>query len=208
MRRWILAGSIALGALGLDAQAEQKVWNFDGDTPGTIARGFGDETGEWKVVADDSAPSKPNVLAQQAKNSRSTFNLTLVADTDYKDVDISVTMKAVAGKQDQGGGLVWRAKNGKNYYVCRYNPLEGNFRVYKVQNGRRSELQSAGIPSQPGWHILRVEMIGSRIYCSFDGKRYLDVRDSTLEAGGMIGLWTKSDAQTLFDDLTVNMETP
>lgn len=119
------------------AQAPGRTWNFDTDTGGTIARGFSSEAGEWQVKMDASAPSKPNVLAQLAKSSRPDFNVTLVTDTNYRDVDLSVRMKAIAGTIDQGGGLVWRAKDAKNYYIARYNPLEDNYRVYKVVNGRR-----------------------------------------------------------------------
>jgi hypothetical protein len=98
-----------------------------------------------KIVADPNAPSRPSVLAQLAINSGSTFNLILVSGRNNKNVDISVKMKAVAGKEDQGGGLVWRAKDSNNYYVARYNPLEDNYRVYKVEQGRRIQLQSADI---------------------------------------------------------------
>jgi hypothetical protein len=119
-------------------------------------------------------------------------------------VDLSVQMKAVAGRSDQGGGLIWRAKDAKNYYVARYNPLEDNFRVYKVVNGSRSEFQSATIKHSAGWHTLRVTMAGDHIECYYDGKKYLDVKDSTFADAGRIGLWTKADAQTHFDDLMAN----
>ncbi len=118
-------------------------------------------------------------------------------------MDISVQMKTVAGKTDQGGGLVWRAKDKINYYVARYNPLEDNYRVYKVVNGKRKELQSANIKHSDGRHTLRVTMKGDRVECFYDGKKYLDVKDGTLANSGKIGLWTKADAQTYFDDLTV-----
>ena len=177
-------------------------WNFDLDAAGAIAKGFTNEFGTWQVTADPTAPSKPNVLAQLAKSAGPDFNVTLFQETNIKDVDLSVQMKAIAGKNDQGGGLVWRAKDGKNYYIARYNPLEDNFRVYKVVNGRRTEFQSAAIKHTDGWHSLRVTMTGDHIECHYDGKKYLDVKDSTFMDGGKIGLWTKSDAQTHFDDLT------
>jgi hypothetical protein len=179
-----------------------KSWNFDLDAAGAIAKGFTNEFGTWQVTADPTAPSKPNVLAQLAKSAGPDFNVTLFQETNFKDVDLSVQMKAIAGKNDQGGGLVWRAKDGKNYYIARYNPLEDNFRVYKVVNGRRTEFQSAAIKHTDGWHSLRVTMTGDHIECHYDGKKYLDVKDSTFMDGGKIGLWTKSDAQTHFDDLT------
>ena len=185
-------------------QSQAKSWNFDKDQAGALPQNFTSEVGEWKVAADGDAPSKPGVLAQLARSSSPTFNIALVQDTNYKDVDIAVSMKAVAGKIDQGGGLVWRAKDAKNYYIARYNPLEDNYRVYKVENGRRVELQSANIRSSPGWHTLRVTMAGDRIECHYDGKKFLDVKDSTFPAAGKIGLWTKADAQTHFDNLMVS----
>lgn len=196
--------SVLLLASGLIAQNQKKVWNFDTNKPGDIPEGFTNEVGQWKVVADETAPSKPNVLAQLAKNSGSTFNVTLVSDTNYKDVDITVKMKAIAGKEDQGGGPVWRARDAKNYYVARYNPLEDNYRVYKVENGKRRQLQSATIKHSEGWHTLRAVMQGDHIQCYYDGQKYLDVKDSTFPEAGRIGLWTKSDAQSHFDDFTVS----
>jgi 3-keto-disaccharide hydrolase len=185
-------------------QVQARTWNFDGDRSGAIAPKFINEVGDWKVAADTDAPTKPNVLAQLAKSSGSIFNVTLIEDTNYKDVDISVSMKAVAGNTDQGGGLVWRAKDARNYYIARYNPLEDNYRVYKVEGGRRSELQSANIRKSVGWHTLRISMVGDHIECYHDGRKYLDVKDATFPGSGKIGLWTKADAQTHFDNLSVS----
>ena len=204
LRKAIVIVAIFLLATDLAAQTVENVWNFDADNVGSLPKSFTKEVGEWKVIADPTAPSRPNVLAQLAKNSGSTFNLTLIADTNYKDVDLSVKMKAIAGREDQGGGLIWRAKDAKNYYVARYNPLEDNYRVYKVHKGRRSQLQSADIKHSEGWHSLRVTMEGDHIQCYYDGKKYLDVKDSTFPESGRIGLWTKADAQSYFDDLTVS----
>jgi hypothetical protein len=182
-----------------------KTWNFDSDGASALAKGFTNDVGEWKVQADPAAPSKPNVIAQLAKSAGSVFNIALVTDTNYKDVDLSVKMKAIAGRGDQGGGLVWRAKDAKNYYIARYNPLEDNFRVYKVVDGRRNaEFQSATVAHSDGWHTVRVTMTGGHIECYYDGKKYLDVNDSTFAGPGRIGLWTKADAQSHFDDLTVS----
>ena len=188
---------------GLAAQTSEKAWNFDADKQGGIPEGFTVVLGDWKIAADADAPSRPNVLAQLAKNSGSVFNLILVSGTSNKNVEISVKMKAVGGKEDQGGGLVWRARDSNNYYVARYNPLEDNYRLYKVEQGRRIQLQNADIKHSEGWHTLRVTMEGDHIQCYYDGGKYLDVKDSTFQAAGKIGLWTKADAQSYFDDLTM-----
>jgi hypothetical protein len=195
--------SVVLLATGLAAEEGKQSWNLDTDKAGLIAQGFTNEVGEWKAMVDPTAPSPPNVLAQLAKNSGSTFNVALVSAANYQDLEISVKMKAIAGKEDQGGGLVWRARDAKNYYVARYNPLEDNYRLYKVAKGRRSQLQSADIKHSDGWHTLMVTMKGDHMECYYDSKKYLDAKDSSFREAGKIGLWTKADAQSNFDDLTV-----
>jgi hypothetical protein len=102
--------------------------------------------------------------------------------------------------------LVWRGKDANNYYVARYNPLEDNYRVYKVEKGYRIQLQNADIKHSDGWHVLRVTMDGDHIQCYYDGQKYLDVKDSTFLDEGQIGLWTKADAQSHFDDLTITVK--
>jgi len=177
----------------------KTVWTFNDDAEGKIAQGFKEEVGERKVVTAVGE----KVLAQQAKNPNAVFNLTLVADAKAKDVDLSVKMKAVAGQTDQGGGLVWRAKDKGNYYLARFNPLEDNYRLYKVQDGKRVMFLNADVKAMPGWHTLRVSMQGDQIECFLDGKKYLEHKDTTFTDAGMIGLWSKADAQSLFDDLTL-----
>ena len=118
-------------------------------------------------------------------------------------MDITVRLKAVAGELDRGGGLVWRAKDKDNYYIARYNPLEDNFRVYKVEAGKRTQLQSARVPGDTKWHTLRVTMSGTRITCYLDGTKHLETDDPTFPEAGKIGLWSKADAQSYFDDLIV-----
>jgi hypothetical protein len=180
-------------------EKRKTVWTFQDDADGKIARGFREEVGDWKVITADGE----KVLAQQAKNSNSTFNLVLATGTSAKDVDLSVRMKAVAGEIDQGGGLIWRAKDKGNYYLARFNPLEDNYRLYKVQDGKRVLLLNSDIKAAPGWHTLRVTMKGDQIECFFDGKKHLEQKDSTFPGAGMIGLWSKADAQSHFDDLTL-----
>jgi len=112
-------------------------------------------------------------------------------------------MKAVAGEIDQGGGIVWRAKDAKNYYLARYNPLEDNYRLYKVIDGKRTMFLNADIAHSDGWHALRITMSGDQIVCYYDGKKYMEHKDDTLKEAGKIGLWSKADAQSQFDDLTL-----
>src|SRR5262249_53591092 len=168
MNRITHAGLVAVSfvlAIGWIAADEKKtadqgktVWNFKEDADGKIAKGFKTEVGEWKVVTADGE----KVLAQEAKNKNSVFNLVFVSDRKAKDADLSVRMKAVAGETDQGGGLVWRGKDKNNYYLARFNPLEDNYRLYKVQDGKRSMFLNADIKAMPGWHTLRVTMKGDQ----------------------------------------------
>jgi hypothetical protein len=190
-------------AIGVSARADDpapKRWTFDDDKIGVMAAGFTSEVGTWAVVA----VGQGRALAQTAKNSKPTFNLALVDGMAAKDVDISVQVTARAGQIDQGGGIVWRAKDAKNYYLARYNPLEDNFRLYKVIDGTRTQLATADVTHSSGPHTLRVAMTGDRVLCYYDGKKYLDHQDDALPSSGQIGLWTKSDAQTQFDDLTLS----
>ena len=138
------ASLVMLGFLAaplLAGDGAKRTWTFDDETTGQIAKGFTNEVGTWTVADSD----KGKALAQSAKNANSVFNITLASDTNAKDVDLSVRMKAIAGETDQGGGLVWRAKDAKNYYLARYNPLEDNYRLYKVVDGKRTLIQNADI---------------------------------------------------------------
>jgi hypothetical protein len=195
-----LLAATFLAALGAAPLAERKVWDFEKDEPGKIAKGFSAEVGTWEVAKDGDN----RVLYQKAENENPVYNVALATGTSYKDVDLSVKVKAVAGEIDQGGGLVWRAKDKSNYYIARFNPLEDNYRVYKVEAGKRTQFASAKAPNDQKWHTLRVTMAGSKIACYLDGEKLLEADDATFPGAGRIGLWSKADAQSYFDDLTAS----
>jgi hypothetical protein len=160
----------------------------------------------WKVVADGTTPSKAGyALAQTAESPRAFFNLCVADKPSVKDIELRVAFKAVKGKLDQGGGLVWRYHDADNYYIARMNPLEDNFRVYKVIAGKRIQLDTKeGLKVPAGeWHRLSIKHVGNKIECSFDGTKYLAATDTAITAAGKVGLWTKADAQTHFDGLWV-----
>jgi len=180
----------------------KKLWDFEKDTPGKIAHGFTNEVGRWEVAKDGTN----HVLAQRAESEDRVFNVTLIDGTNFKDIDLSVRVKANTGKNDQGGGMIWRAKDKDNYYVARFNPLEDNFRVYKVEGGKRTQLDHSDVPGDREWHTLRITMKGREILGYFDGKKFLVAEDSTFPDAGKIGLWSKSDALSYFDDLTIDGE--
>ncbi len=192
------AASLALAAPA-DPPGSGRRWDFEADEPGRAPAGFATAKGRWAVVRDGDG----RVLAQQAEGDDDAFNLALIDGTERKDLDLSVRIRAVEGKNDQGGGLVWRARDARNYYVARYNPLEDNLRVYKVQGGKRTLFEHAKVGGDNAWHTLRITMRGDRIACFLDGKAYLDVRDSTFPDAGRIGVWSKADARTYFDDLAL-----
>jgi hypothetical protein len=211
----MMAALVALLSTSFLLAADEKVrsFQFGRDDIGKVPPGWKvDKTGKgegsvWKVVADKTAPSgKGYALAQTAEGPSGLFNLCVAADTSYKDVEASVAFKAIAGKRDQGGGIVWRYQDANNYYIARMNPLEDNFRVYKVTGGKRSaefEDKEVKIPANE-WHTLKIKMEGNHIECLLDGKKYLDVKDDSIKEAGKVGLWTKADARTRFDDFKVS----
>ena len=172
--------------------------------PGWFAAKTGEGPGSvWKVVEDATAPSGGKALAQtSAEGPKKLFNLCVAKKTSFRDLELTVAFKAVAGRIDQGGGLVWRYADANNYYVARMNPLENNYRVYKVVAGKRTQLATADMKIDAArWHTLRIVHVGKHIECYFDGRRYLDVKDDTFSKAGKIGLWSKADARTHFADL-------
>ncbi len=180
-------------------ESSQKVWDFESDVPGKVPSDFSVEVGKWEVASDGGN----HVLFQKAKSEDAVYNLALVRSRSYREVDLSVKVKAVAGEVDRGGGIVWRAKDKDNYYLCRYNPLEDNYRVFVVENGKRKQLASVKVPGDDAWHVLRATMKGPRITCYLDDKKLLQAENATFTEAGMIGVWSKADAQSYFDDLSV-----
>jgi hypothetical protein len=162
---------------------------------------------KWIVEADATAPSKPNVLKQSGK---ATFPLAIKNGTNIRDGFVEVKFKPVSGSEDRAAGIIWRARDADNYYVVRANALEDNVVLYKTVKGVRTSLEivgrkggyGVGTPVPSGqWHTLRCDFAGSRFKVTYDGKLLFEVEDKTLTEAGMIGLWTKADSVTLFDDL-------
>ncbi len=201
--KMLILASMTAGLPAYAGFAAKQTWTFEADTPGAIANGFTAGGGEWRVATTDEG----KVLAQLAESPNADFNVILVDGTKARDVDLSVKVKAIAGKNDQGGGLVWRAKDARNDYIARFNHNEDNFRVYKVVDGVRSQpFQDADVKHHDGFTAVRVTMKGDHIEGFVDGKKYLDVTDSTFPGTGQVGLWSKSDARSLFDDLALDGE--
>jgi hypothetical protein len=186
-------------------------YNFDTDTVGQMPAKFhdgltgGGAKGEWVVMADPTAPSRPNVLAQTSDDPTDyRFPIAIADEGSFKDLGLSVKFKAVSGKTDRAGGLVFRLRDANNYYIVRANALENNYRLYHVVDGRRQQFAGANVNVGSGeWHELRVECVGNNITCYYDGEKKIEATDETFKEAGKVGLWTKADSVTYFDDLRV-----
>jgi hypothetical protein len=154
----------------------------------------------WLIEADPSAPSPPNVLKQSGSG---TFPWCVKKGVSIADGFVEVKFKPLEGREDQAGGVVWRWKDGDNYYVARANALEGNVSLYHTQGGRRITIKYVDAPvAAKQWHTLRVEFSGKSIDVLLDGKRYIKLDDGHISGSGAVGVWTKADSVTAFDDFS------
>jgi len=179
--------------------------NFDDATsgaapPGWTATKTGKGEAKWTIEKDDTAPSKPNVLKQSGE---ATYPVCLKNGTSLKDGFVEVKFKPIAGKEDQAGGLVWRARDSDNYYIARANALEDNVTIYHTIKGKRTEKKRTNTKvASNQWHTLRVDFSGDHFTVTLDGKKAIAWDDQTFTEAGMVGVWTKADSVTLFDDFT------
>jgi len=179
--------------------------NFDDAKTGTPPPGWtatrtGKGDPKWEVVADDSAPSKPKVLKQSGE---ATYPVCIKDDTSLKDGFVEVKFKPVSGKEDRAGGVIWRCKDADNYYISRANALEDNVTIYHTVGGKRSEKKRINTKVAPNrWHTLRVDFKDNYFVVTFDGKKAFVWKDDTFKDAGKVGLWTKADSTTLFDDFS------
>lgn len=223
----LLVAFVSAAALGCNAQdegaADQKPsmagktgnesLNFDDVSVGRLPAGWRvgatnrkGPLATWQVVEDKTAPSGDYVLAMTRPNHTfgGTFNICWTDSVTFLDGEIEVRFKAVEGEEDQGGGVIWRAQDEENYYISRFNPLENNFRIYYVRDGARKILADARIELPAGkWHTLKIVQHGNRYEGYLDGTQFLDGTDDLFKKPGGVGVWTKADAVTSFDDFTV-----
>ncbi len=191
------------------------IFTFDNYETGKIPTGWsqyftgkGKKT-EWKIINDNGN----KIIAQLSENNPNYhFNEIVFDGIIVKNVDLKVRMKGVNGKMDQGGGFVWRFTDPDNYYVVRANPLEDNVVLYKVENGKRTDLplidkgKTYGVDVEPlgnGWNMLRIKVLDDIFTVYLNNKQIFQVRDETFTNAGKIGLWTKADAVSYFDDFQV-----
>ena len=193
--------------------------DFNKDRAGEPPKGFSTaltgqgKVGVWVVTKDDASPNHGNVLAQtDADATGYRFPVCVHDGVTAKDADISVKFKPVSGKKDQAAGVVWRYRDKDNYYIVRANALENNVVLYKVQNGKREDLpvkgegrtygKKATVPKNQ-WSELRVTAKGNLFTVWLNGQKLYEVEDATFTEAGKVGLWTKADSVTYFDDLKV-----
>jgi hypothetical protein len=202
---------LSLGAVVAQAETASPalMWSFDREQPSTLPSEFsigtlfdGRPAGDWEVLATERAKSPPHVLAQlMAKGAEHAYKVVLSKDVIASNLILEVSFLPIQGNADMGGGLIWRASDDRNYYLARANPLEQNIRVYRVVKGIRHLLQNFDQTiTMKQWHTLRVTHQDCRVNIFYDDKQVFDLCDKTFH-DGMIGLWTKSDAVTYFDDL-------
>ena len=178
---------------------------FDRENIGALPAGWiagvtGRGSPHWAVIADPQAPSVPHVLQQ---SGRGTFPWCVKNDASLADGFVEVKFKPISGREDQAGGVVWRWTNGDNYYVARANALENNVSLYYTSQGKRNTLEYVDAPvSARAWHTLRVEFAGKRIRVALNGTWYIDLEDGHIAGAGAVGLWTKADSVTSFDDFS------
>ena len=189
----------------LAAAAPADTVHFDADKPGEAPVGWtctktGSGNPKWSVVADDTAPSKPNVLKQSGEAA---YPVAFKNDTSLKDGFVEVKFKPVSGQEDQAGGVLWRAKDEDNYYIARANALEDNVTIYHTIKGRRVSFKNVNTKVASGvWHTLRVDFSGNKFSVTFDGKKVMEATDDSFSEAGKVGVWTKADSVTLFDDFS------
>jgi hypothetical protein len=208
----LLVTATFFAVMGAIAMAD-TVARFEAEAVGTTPKGWtsamtGRGTPKWTVEQDQTAPSKSKVVKQ---SGQATFPLLLRDDSNIKDGFVEVKFKAIEGSEDRAAGLVWRARDANNYYVVRANALEDNVVLYKTVGGTRIPLEIVGrtggygvdVPVPPAqWHSLRVDFKGSRFKVLYNGKQLFEVEDSTFSDAGKVGLWTKADSVTSFDEVT------
>jgi hypothetical protein len=219
---WSSALTVALAGVLLGASARGQVVDFENDPPGEPPAGFAiaqtgpGEAPRWRVEQDASAPSGQHVLVQRsADQTRARFPLAVHAGSSLADGTIRVRFKTLSGSVDQAAGIVWRYRDPDNYYVVRANALEGNVVLYKVEAGKRSDLdpidsglfaygKEASVRAG-AWQELQVQVKGDFFQVHLDGVHLFDVRDATFTGAGRVGLWTKANSVTAFDDLAIGM---
>ena len=201
-----VGASAAEAAATESSRIDFETGTIDASPPGFTAELTGKgKPVRWVVLEDASAPAGPKVLAETSGDSTSNrFPLAVLNGFEAKDVEVSVRFKPVAGKVDQAAGLMVRLQDADNYYIARANALENNVRLYRVVDGRRQQFAGVDVPVPNGrWQTLTLRVEGEQFAVALDGRELFQATDQTFSQAGRVGLWTKADSLTHFDDLVV-----
>jgi hypothetical protein len=203
--------AVFLFGITLFAATTGRVINFDTFAVGamppgwTVAMSNGKTPPRWEVRVDQTAPTQPYVFAQVSNDPNDDrFPLAILEGVNLRDGDVSVRLKPISGREDQGGGLVWRYRDPNNYYLVRANAMNKTVTVFRIQNGHRTALPSVkhDIPAN-AWSILKVSAKGSRFQVYVDHRRVIDGQDTAFTGAGKVGLCTVADSVMYFDDFRV-----
>jgi hypothetical protein len=179
---------------------DTETWTFDTDPVGGLPSGMEAFSGSWRVRPESDAPSSPNVLCQ-TESSR--FPALALSEKVYGDVVVSIRFKPISGRVDQAAGIIFRVQDKDNYYILRANALEDNVNLYIYASGKRSSLKGSSVKvASNEWQSLRVEAIGNHFRGFLNDKLVVEARDDNYLAG-RVGLWTKADSVTCFDNVQV-----
>ncbi|GFE57574.1 family 16 glycoside hydrolase [Geobacter sp. AOG1] len=199
----VFSGFILLFAAVASAGTGRAYWTFDADPVGGLPAGMHGFSGKWLVRAEANAPSKPNALCQTGSAH---YPALALSDKVYRDVMISTRFKPISGTEDQAAGIIFRIQDKDNYYILRANALENNVNIYRYQGGSRSVIKESSKTVFSGqWQELRVEVKGNRIRGYLNGELAVEANDDVFKAG-KVGLWTKADSVTCFDNVEVTAE--
>jgi hypothetical protein len=183
------------------ANGRDTTITFSNTDPSKLPSGWSAEKGDWLIDSEDANP-----VLKMTNNNGHNFNIAVLESRYYQNIEIEARIKAIQGKEDQGGGLVWRYMNSRNYYIVRANPLENNMRLYKVVNNSRKQMQSVATTVKTGeWFTLKVKAQGDRIECYLNDALVISATDDTFSTPGLVGFWSKADAVSLFDDLKISV---
>src|ERR1700755_2383634 len=181
-----LAALIFVSTTGMGAAMAETI-NFNSFSPGALPAEWicgvtGSGGSRWTVEPAADAPSKPNIVKQSGVGD---FPWCALKSASMADGFVEVKFKALSGREDQAGGVMWRWKDGNNYYIARANALEDNGSLYHTTNGRRITIKYVNAPVPKNtWHTLRVEFSGPSIKVSLNGKTYIDLKDTHITGAG------------------------
>ncbi len=213
------------------ADAGTILFDFSGETVGAPPKTFTAAVGNWIIGRDgkntvlvvDGRQWKQGVAsAGLADKARTLYgkryaefldNVTAYAYfpfavagkvENFTNGEITVEFKAIAGRIDQGAGILFDLKPNGDYYALRANPLENNLVLWRYKHGRRSSVswvRNVKTPSRR-WHTLKLTVDGRKIKGYVNGKQYL-AKQLPAPVSGRVGLWTKADSVIYFDNYRV-----